>query len=144
MALHNALTGAELHEPKGAAAAVAGHTFIADGAGSGAFKAPVGDNVVIINAEADFPAQDSTTITLAASTQYFIAKPFTTAKRFIVSEGSTINSINQFVVMVTYTGTGNMFTSAGVNWTIRIVKSLRDRIFNKAVFTPVSVNLITT
>ena len=41
---HSALTGAELHEPKGAAAATAGQVYVADGAASGAWAAvlPVG------------------------------------------------------------------------------------------------------
>ena len=37
MAEHNTLTGASLHEPKGVATATAGQTYIADGAGSGAW-----------------------------------------------------------------------------------------------------------
>ena len=35
MPLHNTLTGSELHEPKGAATASEGMTYVADGAGSG-------------------------------------------------------------------------------------------------------------
>ena len=38
MAEHNTLTGASLHEPKGAAAASIGQVYIADGAGSGAWS----------------------------------------------------------------------------------------------------------
>lgn len=37
MALHSALTGAELHEPKGVAAAAANKVYVSDGAGSGAW-----------------------------------------------------------------------------------------------------------
>lgn len=39
MAEHNTLTGSALHEPKGAASAVAGQVYIADGSGSGAWTA---------------------------------------------------------------------------------------------------------
>ena len=39
MAAHSTLTGADLHEPKGVAAASAGQIYIADGAGSGAWTA---------------------------------------------------------------------------------------------------------
>ncbi len=35
---HSALTGAELHEPKGAAAAAVDKVYVSDGAGSGAWK----------------------------------------------------------------------------------------------------------
>ncbi len=37
MALHKDLTGAELHEPKGAATAASGSVYIANGSGSGAW-----------------------------------------------------------------------------------------------------------
>ena len=37
---HNALTGAALHEPKGAAAASSREVYVADGAGSGAWAQP--------------------------------------------------------------------------------------------------------
>ena len=36
---HSALTGASLHEPKGAAAASANEVYVADGAGTGAWSA---------------------------------------------------------------------------------------------------------
>ena len=39
MPAHNILTGSELHEAKGTAAATVDHVFIADGAGSGAYAA---------------------------------------------------------------------------------------------------------
>lgn len=38
MALHKDLTGADLHEPKGAAAAAADNVYVATGAGSGTWK----------------------------------------------------------------------------------------------------------
>lgn len=38
MVAHSALTGADLHEPKGAAAASSGQVYVANGAGSGAFQ----------------------------------------------------------------------------------------------------------
>ena len=37
MTQHSALTGADLHEPKGVAAASAGTVYIADGVGSGSW-----------------------------------------------------------------------------------------------------------
>ena len=40
MAVHSGLTGANLHEPKGVAAATAGKVYIANGAASGAWTAP--------------------------------------------------------------------------------------------------------
>lgn len=38
MVAHSALTGADLHEPKGAAAASSGQVYVADGAASGAWQ----------------------------------------------------------------------------------------------------------
>lgn len=40
---HNALSGSELHEPKGISGAAAGAVYIADGAGSGSWSQPVVD-----------------------------------------------------------------------------------------------------
>lgn len=40
MPLHSALTGAELHEPKGVAAAQAGEVYLSDGLGSGSWVVP--------------------------------------------------------------------------------------------------------
>lgn len=40
MAEHNTLTGTQLHEPKGVAAATAGEVYVADGAGSGTWSSP--------------------------------------------------------------------------------------------------------
>jgi len=42
MAEHNTLTGASLHEPKGAATAALGEVYVADGAGSGSWAIPTG------------------------------------------------------------------------------------------------------
>ena len=43
---HKNLTGSDLHEPKGVAAANAGEVYVADGAGSGAWVTKAVDNVV--------------------------------------------------------------------------------------------------
>ena len=40
MPLHSALTGTDLHEPKGVAAAAAGKTYLSDGLGSGSWAVP--------------------------------------------------------------------------------------------------------
>lgn len=48
MALHKDLTGAELHEPKGAASATDGTVYVADGAGSGNWT-PIYDGIYTLN-----------------------------------------------------------------------------------------------
>lgn len=57
---HSALTGSELHEPKGVASATDQDVYVADGAGSGAWGRPfqqgsevIGDNQTIISANGD-------------------------------------------------------------------------------------------
>lgn len=40
MPAHSALTGADLHEPKGVAAATSGKTYLSDGLGSGSWVVP--------------------------------------------------------------------------------------------------------
>lgn len=76
------------------------------------------NNVVVVNQESDFPTQDASTITLEANKSYFIGAVITTSKRFIVEEGASIRSINRFSIVLIYTGTGIMFTSVNVNWSI--------------------------
>lgn len=47
MAHHKDLTGADLHEPKGAASASAGEVYVADGAGSGDWNPQAGSFVAL-------------------------------------------------------------------------------------------------
>lgn len=68
-------------------------------------------NTVIINQESDFPIQTATTITLSAKTRYVIGAAISSAKRFICEDGFVFTAENQFGVLYTYTGTGDMFTS---------------------------------
>ncbi len=49
MAQHNALTGADLHEPKGIAAQTAGKVYVSNGAGSGAWTANTGEVYPLIH-----------------------------------------------------------------------------------------------
>lgn len=76
-------------------------------------------NVIIINAESDFPNQTSTTITLDSGLLYFIGTAFSTVKNFVVMNGVTIESTNTSVPAITYTGSGSMFTSSETDWDLR-------------------------
>ena len=49
MTAHSTLTGADLHEPKGADTAAAGTIFVADGAGSGSFTVINNSNKVFVS-----------------------------------------------------------------------------------------------
>ncbi len=80
---------------------------------------PTPSNTFIINSESDFPTQDATTITLDADTQFVIGASFTTAKSFIVGHQSLITGNNILSPVLTYSGTGSMFTSVDASLTIR-------------------------
>ena len=85
-----------------------------------ALPAPV--TTVIVNQESDFPTQDATTITLDTETQFIIGATFSTAKSFIVGDKSLITGNNILSPVLTYTGTGTMFTSIDASLTIRDIQ----------------------
>lgn len=79
-------------------------------------------DTIVINVEADFPIQDSTTITLTPGITYKIGASFSTGKRLISSsstQGVVFTANNLFGSVVTYTGTGDMFTITNANFTIK-------------------------
>lgn len=65
MAEHNTLTGTQLHEPKGVAAASSGTVYTADGAGSGNWEKYY-DKLVVVKAASDLAGS------LSSDTVYFI------------------------------------------------------------------------
>ena len=75
---------------------------------------------IFVTDEDGFPTQDETTITLEANQLYWIAAPITTSKRFVCENNSVLQSNAQSTDNVlTYTGTGTMFTGLNVSFTIR-------------------------
>ena len=74
------------------------------------------ENLIVINAEADFSTQDGTTITLLPGYLYQIGASFSTSKRFITS-GSIMRGLNSATTL-TYTGTGSMFTNTNARFNI--------------------------
>jgi len=68
------------------------------------------DSAIFVGAEADFPTQDATTITLDAGTPYVLTAPITTAKRFIVERETLLTGRTLYGNLLTYTGTNAMFT----------------------------------
>lgn len=58
MALHRDLTGADLHEPKGVSGAANKTTYVADGAGSGAWAKPEAAHVTILDTAGNFVGTD--------------------------------------------------------------------------------------
>ena len=122
MALHNALTGVELHEPKDIAAAATGEVYVSDGAGSGAMRLPMGDKNVVINALADLPTPAGGLHTLAADTNYIFTAAITTANAFKFSSNTTVTAMSGLSPLLTYTGTGAMFVGADVSCNISEIK----------------------
>lgn len=80
---HSALTGSDLHEPKGIASANSGELYVADGAGSGAFTE--GLNKVYLNVQV-------TDISTAAS--FWVVSPVagTITKIYSVINGAIITA----------------------------------------------------
>ena len=54
MANHADLTGADLHEPKGAAAAASGTVYVSDGAGSGSWTSLAASKVSVLDTDGNF------------------------------------------------------------------------------------------
>lgn len=83
----------------------------------GATGVAVPSNLRFIGEEADFDNQTATTITLDPAIFYRIGASFSTAKNF-VSQGTIMAGLNSAAVL-TYTGTGSMFTVSTNRMTIR-------------------------
>lgn len=75
--------------------------------------------IIYVAEEADFPVQDATTITLEAGKIYQYTASFSTAKKFTVNDGAKLTAFNFFSPILTYTGTGSMFTGTDASFTIR-------------------------
>ena len=78
--------------------------------------------VIFIGGESDFEIQNATTITLEANRTYFITASFSTVKKFDCNAGNvSVVASNQFGVMITYTGSSDMFTGVDVNFNINFI-----------------------
>jgi hypothetical protein len=119
MTVHNALTGAELHETKGAAAALKGFTLVANGAGTAAYQALLG-SVVFVNVLADLPTAAAGKITLAAATTYLFGADVNIGNNYLqFGAGTGISCITAFTAVLTYTGTVPMLQGDNVNARIK-------------------------
>ena len=122
MTLHRDVTEANKHEPKGATTAAKNTAYMSDGAGSGVWRKPIGNNIVTVNELADFPVAVAGVITLAANTNYTVAANVTTTSRFTGSQGSSISSIGLRSPILHYTGTGNMFSAIDADFIVRDIR----------------------
>ncbi len=124
MTVHSALSGAELHETKGAAAATRGQLLVANGVGAAVYQALLG-NTVVVNALADLPTAAGGKITLAANTTYLFGASVNIGTDFLqFSAGSGIQCLAAFTSTVTYTGTAPMLQGADANTRIKDINIL--------------------
>lgn len=77
---------------------------------------------VFIAQESDFPVQDATTITLESNMVYVVSTNVTTGKRFICEDGSVMTMFNGFGPILTYTGSGTMFTGTDAGFAITAMR----------------------
>lgn len=91
MSLHSALTGADLHEPKGAAAASANTVYVANGSGSGAWS-KVGssqiDSATVLNVNKGFLPYVYLDVGTAGSQYIILPAACTITKISAVAEGA--------------------------------------------------------
>lgn len=114
---HDGITDPDIHEPKGASTATKGYVYRSDGAASGEWAGPMGNSVVVVNSESDFPAAAGGVITLAANTTYVLGAAISTTNRFVVSDNTAVTG-DIFHNTLTYTGTGVMFTGSDASFHI--------------------------
>jgi len=76
--------------------------------------------IIFVAQESDFPVQDATTITLESGVFYWVTASITTAKRFIIENNALLTAGAQLTnTVLTYTGTGSMFTATDATFTLR-------------------------
>lgn len=73
---------------------------------------------VVVNQESDMPAPIGGIITFEEDTAYVISNNVTTANEMILQEGTSVVSFGKAGPMLTYSGTGTMFTSVDANCVI--------------------------
>lgn len=106
---------------------------------------------VFISQESSFPVQDATTITLESNMVYVVSTNVTTGKRFICEDGSVMTMFNGFGPILTYTGSGTMFTGTDAGFTISAMRivcataqafSFTDTIGKQKIFTCNTVSVL--
>lgn len=80
---------------------------------------PATTKTVIVNDINDFPTAVAGVITLSDDTEYVITNDISTANRFVLGDNCLINGSDNIIIDLTYTGSGNMFTSSNKSWTLK-------------------------
>ena len=124
MPVHNAMTGSELHETKGADAATKGHMLVANGVGAAVYQALMG-NVVFVNQLSDLPTAAAGKITLLAGTTYLFGANVNIGTNYLLfAAGTGIQSHGVFTTTITYTGTVPMLQGADASTRIKEINLL--------------------
>lgn len=112
MVLHSALTGAELHEPKGVAAASNHTVYVANGAGSGAWSKIDADNIdtTSIKNVNKYKLHLQTGSLASTATELFIAFPEACTVTKITSVLSGAITVTDAVLTFTKLGVGSAGT----------------------------------
>lgn len=115
MAEHNTLTGASLHEPKGASTAIAGEIYIADGVGSGSFAAlpnTIATEVIVASLD-DLPTPSLGVITMGPDIIYVLDGDINLGSNVLVLSSNTwIKGFDAAHSSLTSSTSGVLFTSA--------------------------------
>jgi hypothetical protein len=79
----------------------------------------VSSNTRIVSELSDFPDPVSGVITLQNDVDYLLVKNISTANRFVYGTNSVIRSVDPRIILLTYTGTGLMFTCPNGNQVLK-------------------------
>ena len=112
MTKHSDLSGADLHEPKGAASAISGQVYVADGAGSGTWTDLTPANIVEVSSADDFPAAVAGVRTLADNTHYRITGSVDVGTHtFVLGDKTLVTGTYAQNDAITSSTSGTLFTA---------------------------------
>lgn len=100
MVAHSTLTGADLHEPKGAETASANTTYIANGAGSGSWRKITLNDLNTANTFVNFYTLSAVILDISTPSTIIVPVPFDGELSFIATAlGGTITTADSVVTL---------------------------------------------
>lgn len=110
---HNQLTGADLHEPKGVASAVVGTSYVADGAGSGAWS-DIRSRILL----------STQTASSSATINFVLTSYLATYKKFEIEVEDVVPATDGvFFWFRTSTDGGSTYASSSANYSYALISS---------------------
>ena len=107
--------------------------------------ATISSKTVIVNEESDLPTPIAGVITLADNTDYLFTTDISTSNRFVVGDNCVVRAADNFVVTLTYTGFGDMFTGGNKAFAVKNITIAADsanQLFNLSSTDPTQGVLI--